>query len=97
MDTLGPSMGCGHSGICICTPHRQWSSIVQDSVRASVEALAFMCRLSFSPSLQNRTFNTDDPQSYLKMHAANQQSGRKRKVISNENISLKYYLPIHVK
>ena len=65
-------------------PHKQWSSIVQDSVRASVEALAFMCRLRFSPSLQNRTFDTDDPQSFLTMHAADQRSGRKRKAISNE-------------
>ena len=65
-------------------PHKQWSSIVQDSVRASVEALAFICRLRFSPSLQNRTFDTDDPQSYLTMHAADKRSGRKRKAISNE-------------
>ena len=65
-------------------PHKQWPSIVQDSVRASVEALAFMCRLRFSPSLQNRTFDTDDPQSFLTMHAADQRSGRKRKAISNE-------------
>ena len=44
-------------------PHKQWSSILQDSVRASFEALAFMCRLCFSTFLQNRTFDTDDPQS----------------------------------
>ena len=37
-----------------------------------VEALAFMCRLCFSPSLQNRTVDTDDPQFYLEMHAADQ-------------------------
>ena len=66
-------------------PHKQWSSIVQDSVRASVEALAFICRLRFSPSLQNWTFDTDDPQFYLQMHAADQRPGRKRKAISNEN------------
>ena len=85
-------------------PHKQWSSIVQDSVRASVEALAFMCRLRFSPSLQNRTFDTDDPQFHLKMPAADQ-SGKKRKAISNEKSlspspmrqGLKYYLPIDVK
>ena len=28
-------------------------------------------------SLQNRTFNTDDPQFYLEMHAANQRLSRK--------------------
>ena len=65
-------------------PHKQLSSFVQDSVCASVEALAFMCRLRFSPSLKNRSFDTDDPQSYLIMHAADQRSGRKRKAISNE-------------
>ena len=43
-------------------PREQRSPIiVRDTVRASVEALAFMCRLQFSPSLQNRTFDTDDP------------------------------------
>ena len=40
-----------------------------------------MCRLRFSPSLQNRTFDSDDPQFYLKMHAADQRSGRKCKTI----------------
>ena len=30
---------------------------------AFIEAFAFMCRLYFFPSLQNRSFNFDDPQS----------------------------------
>ena len=56
---------------------KQWSSIIQDSVCALVQALAFMCRLLFSLYLQNQSFNTDDPQSYLKMDAGYEQSGRK--------------------
>ena len=56
---------------------KQWSSIIQDSVCALVQALAFMCKLLFSLYLQNQSFNTDDPQSYLKMHAGYEQSGRK--------------------
>ena len=64
-------------------PHKRRSSIVQDSIFSSVEALAFVCRLCFSPSLQNRTFDADDPQSCLIMPAAYQQSGRKGKAISN--------------
>ena len=43
-------------------PHEQRSPIVRDTVRASVEALAFMCRLCFSSSPQNRTLDTNDPQ-----------------------------------
>ena len=33
-------------------PREQRSPIMWDTVRASVEALAFLCRLRFSPSLQ---------------------------------------------
>ena len=64
--------------------HDARSPVVQDSVCSSVEAVAFVCRLWFSPSLQNWTFDTDDPQSYLKLDAAYRQSGRKCKAISNE-------------
>ena len=62
-------------------PHKQWSSIVQDSVRASVEALAFMCRLRFCPSLKKRTFDTDEPQSYLTMHASRSKIWQKTQTI----------------
>ena len=56
MDTAGPSIGCGHSGTCAWTvitwySEIPWSSIVR---LASVEALAFMCRLHCCPSLQNQ-------------------------------------------
>ena len=60
-------------------PSEQRSPIVRDAVRASVEALAFMCRLLFSPSLQNRTFDTDDPQQHQVTNAADQILSRKRK------------------
>ena len=46
-------------------PRKQWSSIVRSTVQESVEALAFMCKLRFSPSSQNRIFDTDDPRSNL--------------------------------
>ena len=46
-------------------PHKKWPSTLQDSVRASIEALAFICRQGFSLSLQNGTFDADDPQSRL--------------------------------
>ena len=72
-----------------------------DTVRASVEALAFimMCRLCFSPSLQNRTFDIDDPQPKKVTNAADQNLSRKRKAaLSKESLastllrwSKKYY------
>ena len=43
------------------THHKPKSSFVQESVHAFVGALACMHRLRFFPSLQNRTFHTDDP------------------------------------
>ena len=46
---------------------------------ASVKALAFMCRLLFSPSLQIRTFDTDDPQQNQATNVADQNLSRKRK------------------
>ena len=56
-------------------------------MRASVEALAFMCMLCFSPSLQNRTFDTGNPQQHQATHAADKNHSRKRKaVISKESI-----------
>ena len=48
-------------------------------VHFSVEALAFMCRLRFSPSLQNRTFDTDDPLPNQVTNAAGQNLSRKSK------------------
>ena len=55
-------------------PSEQKASIVRGTVRASVEALAFMCRLCFSSSLQKRTFDSDDPHPELNQvtHAADQ-------------------------
>ena len=46
---------------------RSQSPIVLDIMRASIEALALMCRLHFSPSLQNITFDTDDKQNQEQM------------------------------
>ena len=61
LDSPGPSMGSGHLVICA------WTIITLYKVHSLVEALAFMYKLHFSPSLQNLTINTNDPQSYLKM------------------------------
>ena len=69
-------------------PREQRSPIVRDTVRASVEALAFMCRLRFSPSLQNRTFDTDDPLPNQVANAADQNLSRKRKTtVSKESFA----------
>ena len=62
-------------------PREQRSPILRDTVRASVEALAFMSRLCFSPSLQNRTFDTDDPQENQVTNLADQNLSRKRKAV----------------
>ena len=59
-------------------PREQRSPILRDTVRAYVEALAFMSRLRFSPSLQNRTFDTDDPQPNRVKNLADQNLSRKR-------------------
>ena len=48
----------------------QRSPIVLDIMRASIEALALMCRLRFSPSPQNITFDTDDKQQNQATNAA---------------------------
>ena len=70
-------------------PREQRSPIVQVTVIASVEALAFMCRLHFSPSLQNRTFDTDDPQPNQLTNAADQNlSGKRKAAVSKENLAL---------
>ena len=64
MDSPGPFMGSGHNALkFLDIPHKLWTYFVQDAVHTFVEALAFICRLCFSPSLQNLTFNTDDAQS----------------------------------
>ena len=69
-------------------PREQRSQIVRDTVRASVEALAFMYGLRFSPSPQNRTFDTDDPQSNQVTNAADQNLSRKRKnAVSKESLA----------
>ena len=60
-------------------PREQRSPIVLDTVRASVEAQAFIYSLCFSPSLQNRTFDTDDPQLNQVTNAADQNLSKKRK------------------
>ena len=56
-----------------------WKPVWLYEMRASDNALALMCRLLFSPSLQNRTFDTDDTESYLATHAADQRPDRKHK------------------
>ena len=69
-------------------PSEERSSIVRDIVCASVEALAFTCWVRFSQSLQNRTFDTHDPEPNQVTHAADQTLSRKRKaVISEESLA----------
>ena len=66
---------------------------MRDTVRASVEALAFMCMLFFSPSPQKRTFATDGPQQHQVIHAADQNLSRKRKaVIFKESLAAEHQL-----
>ena len=95
MDSPSPSIGRWRFGLIaskslhdtlkfLDIPDKQWLCIVQDSVYAFLEALAFMCRISFSPSLQNRSFDTSDPQSNLEINAAYQRMIGKRKAICDE-------------
>ena len=95
MDRPGPSMGRGYSGTYAWTIITRFAEIPWFSSYAMFIycprfcmrfcwSSGFMCRLHFSPSLQNRTFDTDDPKSYLTMDAADQRSGRKCKAIANE-------------
>jgi hypothetical protein len=42
-------------------PKQKWTSIIDITVRASVEGLAYMHRLRFSTSTQHSIFDTDDP------------------------------------
>ena len=65
-----------------------------DTVRASLEALVFMCLLQFCQkfySLHNRTFDTDDPLSNQETNAADQKIQnlcRKRKTaVSKESLA----------
>ena len=60
-------------------PREQRSPIMWDTVRASVEALAFLCRLRFSPSLQIWAFDSDNPLPNQLTNAADQNFSRKRK------------------
>ena len=69
-------------------PREQRYPIVLDTVRASVEALAFICKLRFSPSLQNRTFDTDNPIPNQVTNAADQNLRRKRKTaVAKESLA----------
>ena len=79
-------------------PREQRSPIVWNTVHASVEALAFMCRLRFSPVSppQNRPLNTADPQQNQVTNASDQNLSRKRKAgASKESLASsllrKYY------
>ena len=61
-------------------PQQKCKTIIDSTVRASVEGLAYMHRIRFSASNQHNVFDTDDP----KVIAANQEkllsAGRKRKI-----------------
>jgi len=61
-------------------PQQKCKTIIDCTVRASVEGLAYMHRIRFSASNQHNVFDTDDP----KVIAANQEkllsAGRKRKI-----------------
>jgi hypothetical protein len=67
-------------------PKQKWATIIEDTVRTSVEGLAYMHRIMFSNTNQHSTFDTDDP----KAIAANQEKvlsvGRKQKIQETQKI-----------
>ena len=42
-------------------PKQKWATMIESTVRTSVEGLAYMHRIRFSESNQNNTFDTDEP------------------------------------
>ena len=69
-----------HALDCLEIPKQKWTGIIASTVRASVEALAYMIQISFSISRQSSNFDADDPKSSCASHENLLSVGRKRKV-----------------
>ena len=61
-------------------PKQKWTSIIECTVRASVEGLAYMHRIRFSTSTQHSIFDTDDPIATAAQNERLLSVGRKRRV-----------------
>ena len=59
---------------------QKWAGIIEATVRASVEELAYMNRVHFSTSGQNSIFDSDGPKSSYATHENLLSVGRKRKI-----------------
>ena len=62
-----------------CPPKQKLTGIIEATVRASVEELAYMNRIRFSTSSQNSIFDTDDPKSSWTSDENHLSVGSKRK------------------
>ena len=69
-------------GICSAAkfldiPQQAWQAAIETTVIASVESLAFMHRVRYSPAAQSKQFDTNDPPG-AQLGAINTQSSQKR-------------------
>ena len=88
MDSRDPPVGGWSQGHGQGRPAREfleiskqkWTGIIEATVRASVEELAYMNRVRFSTSSQNSIFDSDDPKSSCASDENLLNMGNKRKV-----------------
>ena len=59
-------------------PKQKWTGIIEVTLRASVEELAYVNRIRFSTSSQSNIFDADDPKSSCASHENLLSVGSKR-------------------
>ena len=64
-------------------PRQKWATIIDCTIRTSLEGLAYMNQIRFSISQQNNTFDTDDPKESRVTQERLLSVGRKRKIPKN--------------
>jgi hypothetical protein len=60
----GPTRPANTGAGVLEIPKQKWTSIIESTLRASVEGLAYMHQIQFSTSTQHRIFDTDDPMAF---------------------------------
>ena len=68
-------------------PKQKWAGIIEATVSASVEELAYMNRVRFSTCSPNSIFDNDDPKSSYAVHENLLSVGRKRKIPKDRGTS----------